>query len=105
MAQPAVLVTGGLGYIGSHTTVSLAAAGYRPVIVDNLGNAKASVLERLRALAGDAGIAFRRADVRDQAAIADLLRQEQVQAVVHFAYGLTGRSTCSSVNGSRSGSP
>jgi len=85
LAQPAVLVTGGLGYIGSHTTVSLAAAGYRPVIVDNLGNAKASVLERLRALAGDAGIAFRRADVRDQAAIADLLRQEQVQAVVHFA--------------------
>ena len=85
MAQPAVLVTGGLGYIGSHTTVSLAAAGYRPVIVDNLGNAKASVLERLRALAGDVGIAFRRADVRDQAAIADLLREEQVQAVVHFA--------------------
>ena len=85
MAKPAVLVTGGLGYIGSHTTVSLAAAGYRPVIVDNLGNAKASVLERIRTLASGAEIAFHRGDVRDRAAIAELLREEKVQAVVHFA--------------------
>lgn len=84
MAHPAVLVTGGLGYIGSHTCVALAEAGYRPVIVDNLGNAKASVLERLRELA-KADIAFHRADVRDRRAVAAILAREQVQAALHFA--------------------
>jgi UDP-glucose 4-epimerase len=84
MAKPAVLVTGGLGYIGSHTCVALAEAGYRPVIVDNLGNAKASVLERLRELA-KAEIAFHRADVRDRRAVVAILAREQVQAVLHFA--------------------
>jgi UDP-glucose 4-epimerase len=84
LAKPAVLVTGGLGYIGSHTTVALAAAGYRPVIVDNLGNAKAAALERIRELAG-ADITFHRADVRERAAIAKILGDERVSAVLHFA--------------------
>jgi UDP-glucose 4-epimerase len=84
MAKPAVLVTGGLGYIGSHTCVALAEAGYRPVIVDNLGNAKAAVLERLRELA-KTDIAFHRADVRDRRAVVAILAHEQVQAVLHFA--------------------
>ena len=56
-----VLVTGGLGYIGSHTCVALAEAGYRVVIVDNLSNSKISVLERIREWPRD-GIAFHRAD-------------------------------------------
>jgi UDP-glucose 4-epimerase len=80
-----VLVTGGLGYIGSHTAVVLAEAGYRPVIVDNLSNAKPSVLARIRGLAGNAEIAFHEADVRDQAAMQQILVEEAVDAVVHFA--------------------
>src|SRR5437763_14493827 len=72
MAKPAVLVTGGLGYIGSHACVALAEAGYRPVIVDNLGNAKASVLERLGELT-QAAVAFHRTDVRDSAALGAIL--------------------------------
>ena len=79
-----VLVTGGLGYIGSHTCVALAEAGYRPVVVDNLGNAKASALERIRELA-QSDIAFHRADVRDRAAVAAILATERVSAVLHFA--------------------
>lgn len=79
-----VLVTGGLGYIGSHTCVALAQAGYRPVVVDNLGNAKATVFERLRELA-QIDIAFHRADVRDAAALGAILERERVQAVLHFA--------------------
>ena len=79
-----VLVTGGLGYIGSHTCVALAKAGYRPVIVDNLGNAKPTVFERLRELV-QADIAFHRADVRDAAALGAILAREHVQAVLHFA--------------------
>ena len=80
-----VLVTGGLGYIGSHAAVALAGAGYRPVIVDNLANAKASVLERIRELAPAADVAFHRADVREHAAIARILRAESIHAVLHFA--------------------
>jgi len=79
-----VLVTGGLGYIGSHTCVVLAEAGYRPVIVDNLANAKASVLPRIRELA-KADIAFHQADVRERAAMERLLAAERIDAVVHFA--------------------
>ena len=79
-----VLVTGGLGYIGSHTCVALAAAGYRPVIVDNLGNAKPTVFERLRELS-QTDIAFHRTDVRDAAALGAILARERPQAVLHFA--------------------
>jgi len=79
-----ILVTGGLGYIGSHTCVVLAEAGYRPVIVDNLANAKASVLPRIRELA-KADIAFHQADVRDRAAMEKVLGAERIEAVLHFA--------------------
>jgi len=79
-----ILVTGGLGYIGSHTCVVLAEAGYELAIVDNLSNSKASVLERIRELAPrDAKIALKRADVRDRAALEPLLKD--VKAVIHFA--------------------
>src|SRR3972149_5612004 len=64
-----ILVTGGLGYIGSHTCVALAAAGYRLMIVDNLCNAKPSALERIRELAPGAVIEFQCADLRDRAAL------------------------------------
>ena len=83
--KPAVLVTGGLGYIGSHTCVVLAGAGYRPVIVDNLSNSKASVLARIRELSGKSEIAFHQADVRDRAAMEKILAGERIDAVLHFA--------------------
>ncbi|HXL76053.1 MAG TPA: UDP-glucose 4-epimerase GalE [Burkholderiales bacterium] len=78
-----ILVTGGLGYIGSHTCVVLAEAGYELAIVDNLSNSKASVLERIRGLAPARRIDFHRADVRDRAALEPLLKD--VKAVIHFA--------------------
>ena len=80
-----VLVTGGLGYIGSHTTVVLAGSGYRPVVVDNLSNSKASVLERIRELAPESEIGFHQADVRDLASLEKILAAEQITAVLHFA--------------------
>jgi UDP-glucose 4-epimerase len=79
-----VLVTGGLGYIGSHTCVALAEAGYGVVIVDNLSNAKASVLERLRELTG-APIEFQRADIRERAGLHAILGKQRIGAVLHFA--------------------
>jgi UDP-glucose 4-epimerase len=79
-----VLVTGGLGYIGSHTCVALAEAGYRVLVVDNLSNSKPSVLERLRELTGTV-IEFHRADVRDREALHAVLAGKNVGAVLHFA--------------------
>ena len=80
-----ILVTGGLGYIGSHTCVVLAAAGCRLVIVDNLANAKPQVLERIRALAPGAGIEFHQLDVRDRPGLERVMAADKPQAVVHFA--------------------
>ena len=80
-----ILVTGGLGYIGSHTCLALAEAGYALVIVDNLSNAKPQVLERLRALAPGARLAFERADIRDRAALERILGEHRAEAVIHFA--------------------
>jgi len=80
----AILVTGGLGYIGSHTCVVLAEAGYKPVIVDNLSNSKAAVLPRIRELA-KVDIAFHKADIRDRAAMEKIIAKERVGSVVHFA--------------------
>src|SRR5258705_7070359 len=80
-----VLVTGGLGYIGSHACVELARHGHRLLIVDNLANSRSSVLERIRELAPDGGIHFLRADVRDTAALERAFAGAGLQAVVHFA--------------------
>jgi len=79
-----VLVTGGLGYIASHTCVTLAAAGWRPVLLDNLCNAKPSVLERLREITG-LPLELIRADVRDAAALDAALSTHAFDAVLHFA--------------------
>ena len=80
-----VLVTGGLGYIGAHTCVELAGAGHRLLIVDNLSNAKAAVLERLRELVPGARFEFLRADIRDAAAMESALARGGIGAVIHFA--------------------
>jgi len=80
----AILVTGGLGYIGSHTVVALAAAGYAPAIVDNLANTKRAVLPRLAELAGRE-IDFHEADLRDRAALERVFAAGRYSAVIHFA--------------------
>ncbi len=77
-----VLVTGGLGYIGSHTCTLLAEAGYRLVIVDNLSNAKREVLSRLKEITR-ADLLFHEIDLRDRAGLEKLL--PGIEAVVHFA--------------------
>ena len=78
-----VLVTGGLGYIGSHTCVLLAEAGAELVVVDNLSNSKPVVLERLRELTS-AAIEFHKADLRERKALDEPLRKP-IDAVIHFA--------------------
>src|SRR6185369_13518035 len=85
LASMRVLVTGGLGYIGSHACVELARHGHRLLIVDNLVNSKPSVLGRIRELAPGAEIAFERADVRDAAALERAFAGAGIEAVVHFA--------------------
>ncbi|MFC0314391.1 UDP-glucose 4-epimerase GalE [Gordonia phosphorivorans] len=79
-----VLVTGGAGYIGSHTVLQLLAAGHEAVIADDFSNAKPSVVGRLEELAGQA-IPTHRVDLTDRAATAALFDAEPVDSVIHFA--------------------
>lgn len=80
-----VLVTGGAGYIGSHTCVELLAAGHEVVVADNLCNAHEEVLQRVEALAGRRLRAFHRIDVRDAAALSAVFAEYPVNAVIHLA--------------------
>jgi UDP-glucose 4-epimerase len=80
-----VAVTGGLGYVGSHACVALARDGHRLLIIDNLSNAKASVLERIRELAPGAAVELVRADLRDAAALERAFADAGIEAVLHFA--------------------
>jgi UDP-glucose 4-epimerase len=79
-----ILVTGGAGYIGSITCLQLIAAGLRPVILDNFANAKDAVPQRIAQLSGTAPTVVR-GDVRDRALLVRVLRDEQIDAVIHFA--------------------
>ena len=82
--QKTILVTGGAGYIGSHTCVELLNAGYRVVVVDNLSNSKVDSLERVQALTGK-DLVFHQADLRSTKAIKQVFRSEMIDAVIHFA--------------------
>ncbi len=82
--SPVILVTGGAGYIGSHTVVALGAAGYYPVIVDNLSNSKPSILERIESITGNRPPFFK-ADLRDRTALDAIFREYQIATVIHFA--------------------
>ena len=87
-----ILLTGGAGYIGSHSCIALVQAGYTPVIVDNFSNSHSAVLQRLARITGQA-IACEQGDVADAAFMADVLRRHAVQAVLHFAcYKAVGES-------------
>src|SRR5438445_11748439 len=79
-----VLLTGGAGYIGSHTCVEIIAAGWRPVILDNLSNSSARVLERIERITGERP-ALIDADIRDASALDSTFSRFQIDAVVHFA--------------------
>ncbi|ARU31342.1 UDP-glucose 4-epimerase GalE [Sulfuriferula sp. AH1] len=79
-----VLVTGGAGYIGSHTCVELLNAGHEVIVVDNLCNSKISVLDRVRQIAGRS-VSFYDLDVRDKAALSAVFGTHQIDAVIHFA--------------------
>ena len=82
--QRTVLVTGGAGYIGSHTVLELLRAGHAAVVVDNLSNASRSSLDRVADLAGRAAV-FHEADVLDRAALDRILAAHRPDAVIHFA--------------------
>lgn len=79
-----ILVTGGAGYIGSHTVVELQAAGYEVVIVDNLVNSNPAVLDRIHQISGKSPL-FVQADVRDADALAVVFAEHDIDAVIHFA--------------------
>jgi UDP-glucose 4-epimerase len=79
-----ILLTGGMGYIGSHTAVTLAQAGHTVVLYDNLCNSSLSVLDRLETILGQR-LAFVQGDIRDTALLTDTLREHQIEAVIHFA--------------------
>ncbi|MBK5142764.1 UDP-glucose 4-epimerase GalE [Budviciaceae bacterium BWR-B9] len=79
-----VLITGGIGYIGSHTCVQLIEAGHTPVIIDNLCNSKASVLKRIEQLTGHKP-AFYNGDVRDAALLDKIFAEHRIDSVIHFA--------------------
>ncbi len=79
-----ILVTGGTGFIGSHTVVELIAAGHDVVIVDNLANSSALVLDRIEQIAGSR-VEFNEADLRDEAALDSVVGGADFDAVIHFA--------------------
>lgn len=103
-----ILVTGGAGYIGSHTTIDLIEAGHEVVVVDNLVNSKPEALKRVEKICQQT-IPFYQADIRDFDALNTIFNEHKIDSVIHFA-GLkaVGESTekpleyyDNNVNGSR----
>jgi UDP-glucose 4-epimerase len=79
-----ILVTGGAGYIGSHTCLELLQAGYEVVVVDNLSNSKEESLKRVQELAGKT-LEFHKVDLLDKEALKAVFDRASIEAVVHFA--------------------
>ena len=87
-----ILVTGGAGFIGSHTVVELQQAGYDVVVLDNLCNASEKVIPRVEAITGKK-VPFYKADILDREALEEIFSKEQIDAVIHFAgYKAVGES-------------
>lgn len=87
-----VLVTGGAGYIGSHTVVELINAGYEPIIVDDLSNAKEDVIDRIETITGKRPV-FYKADCKDKEAMRKVFSDYKIDSIIHFAaYKAVGES-------------
>lgn len=82
--NPAILVTGGTGFIGSHTCVALLEAGHEVVVLDNLCNSRGSVIERIGRICGREPV-FIEGDIRDKALLTGLFETHPISAVMHFA--------------------
>ena len=80
----AILVTGGAGFIGSHTCVELLNTGYEVVVVDNLCNASEESLKRVEQITGKK-VTFYKADIRDAEALNEIFEKESIDSVIHFA--------------------
>lgn len=92
-----ILLTGGAGYIGSHTCIELIEAGYDVVIADDLSNSKPLVLERIKELTGKE-IKFYHLDIADKEKMDDMFAKESFDAVIHFAgYKAVGESVAKPV--------
>ena len=79
-----VLLTGGAGYIGSHTAVQLIEAGHQVIIVDDLSNSNEKVLERIKEITSSE-IKFYKADVADETKLDEIFFENKIEAVIHFA--------------------
>lgn len=79
-----ILVTGGAGFIGSHTVVELQEAGYDVVVMDNLSNSSEKSLERVQKITGKA-VPFYKADILDREALEQIFSEQEIGAVIHFA--------------------
>lgn len=87
-----ILVTGGAGFIGSHTSVALLEAGYSVVIADDFSNSKPQTLEHIKEITGR-GFVFCEADVTDRAAVTRIFDENKIDGVIHFAgYKAVGES-------------
>ena len=80
----AILITGGAGYIGSHTCIEMINAGYEVVVVDNLDNSSAESLKRVEKITGTP-VKFYKEDVRDKEALRRIFSENKIEAVIHFA--------------------
>ena len=80
-----ILVTGGAGYIGSHTVLHLISSGARVTIVDNLSNSNLEALARVEKLAGGIKLAFYQVDIRDAVAMEKVFQENKFDACIHFA--------------------
>jgi UDP-glucose 4-epimerase len=79
-----ILVTGGVGYIGSHTCIELIKAGYEVVVIDNLCNSSLESLKRVEKIV-DSSISFHKVDIRDKTSLIGVFQQYSIDGVIHFA--------------------
>lgn len=79
-----ILVTGGLGYIGSHTSVLLLESGYQVVIIDNLSNSKIEVVDKIKKITNK-DFKFYKEDLRNEKELDNIFKKENIDAVIHFA--------------------
>ncbi len=80
-----ILVTGGAGFIGSHTVIELLNAGYEPVILDNFSNSEPFIIDRLKELSGFSSLKVYEVDCTDYNAVEDVFSKESFDGVIHFA--------------------